>query len=73
MGVYGALEHTDAWGVEGGNAWQHHDTLLGSRRGGGGSGFPIARPIGIMMIVLAVLAVAAHKTKQVGKRVFARV
>ena len=30
-----------------------HAAWLGERRSGGGGGFPIARPIGVMMILLA--------------------
>ena len=58
-----------AWAQAGQGEWtERSSSALGaphSRRGGGGGGNPIARPIGLMMIILAFLSVACYKSKQV--------
>lgn len=42
----------------------HAAAMQEIRRGGGGGGDPIAKPIGVMMMVLALLSIGAHLTRQ---------
>jgi Kef-type K+ transport system membrane component KefB len=67
--VAGAVPMVDVLSslVQGANASAVHDPaglLHDMRRGGGGGGDPIAKPIGVMMMMLAVLSAGAHMSHQ---------